>query len=123
MGQVLHGGATTTAAFRRALQHSQESLRALARRYGIAEVQTAEGKLYLFVAIDQTSKFAFARLFPKAGKVIAAEFLRDLIAAVPYAIHTVLTDKVSSSPTGPPTTTHSTTSSIASVTRMASSIA
>ena len=214
MGQVLHGSATTTAAVRRAIQHSQESLRALAKRYGInpktvakgkkrtstgdrktgqtdpkstvlsaedeavvvafrkhtvlplddclyalqptiphltrsslhrclqrhgisrlpdvdgdkpgkkqfknslrvppqpasqavapgalrpigdfhvdiAEVQTAEGKLYLFVAIDRTSKFAFARLFPKAGKVIAAEFLRDLIAAVPYAIPTVLTD-------------------------------
>ena len=26
----------------------------------IAEVQTAEGKLYLFVAIDRTSKFTFA---------------------------------------------------------------
>src|SRR4051794_22115603 len=28
----------------------------------IAEVQTAEGKLYLFVAIDRTSKFAFVQL-------------------------------------------------------------
>ncbi len=196
MGQVHHGSATTTAAVRRAIQHSQESLRALGKRYGInpktvakwkkristadrktgpsdprstvlsvedeavvvafrkhtvlplddclyalqptishltrsslhrclqrhgvsrlpdvegdkpgkkkfksypigyfhidiAEVQTAEGKLYLFVAIDRTSKFAFARLCPRAGKVVAAEFLRDLIAAVPYAIHTVLTD-------------------------------
>lgn len=35
MGQVLHGGATTTAAIRRAVQHSQESLRALASRYGV----------------------------------------------------------------------------------------
>ena len=35
MGQVLHGGATTTAAVRRAIQHSQESLRGLAKRYGI----------------------------------------------------------------------------------------
>ena len=35
MGQVLHGSATTTAAVRRAIQHSQESLRALAKRYGI----------------------------------------------------------------------------------------
>jgi hypothetical protein len=32
----------------------------------IAEVRTAEGKLYLFVAIDRTSKFAFARLVEKA---------------------------------------------------------
>jgi transposase-like protein len=35
MGQVLHRGATTTAAIRRAIQHSQESLRKLARRHGI----------------------------------------------------------------------------------------
>jgi len=196
MGQVLHGSATTTEAIRRAIQHSQESLRALAKRYGInqktvakwknrtsvtdvptgpkeprstvlsieeeavivafrkhtllplddclyalqptiphlsrsslhrclqrhgigrlpdvegdkparkkfkaypigyfhidiAEVQTAEGKLYLFVAIDRTSKFAYAELHEKAGKMAAAGFLRNLIAIVPYAIHTVLTD-------------------------------
>ena len=35
MGQVLHGSATTTEAVRRAIQHSQESLRTLARRHGI----------------------------------------------------------------------------------------
>jgi transposase InsO family protein len=196
MGQVLHGSATTTEAVRRAIQHSQESLRALAKRYGInqktvakwkqrgsvvdlptgpkaprstvlsieeeaiivafrrhtllplddclytlqptiphltrsslhrclqrhgisrlpdvdgdkpdrktfkrypigyfhidiAEVQTAEGKLYLFVAIDRTSKFAFVELHQRATKMIAAEFLRHLVAAVPYAIDIVLTD-------------------------------
>jgi transposase InsO family protein len=196
MGQVLHGSATTTEAVRRAIQGSQESLRALAKRYGInpktvakwrgrnaildrptgpkqsrstvlsieeeavivafrrhtllplddclyalqasiphltrsglhrclqrhgiarlpsvdgdkparkkfkaypigffhidiAEVQTAEGKLYLFVAIDRTSKFAFAKLVDKANRVIASEFLTALIAAVPYKIHIVLTD-------------------------------
>jgi transposase-like protein len=196
MGQVLHGSATTTEAIRRAIQNSQESLRALAKRYGInqktvvkwkgrtsvadlptgpkepkstvlsieeeavivafrkhtllplddclyalqptiphlsrsslhrclqrhgigrlpdvegdrpqkkkfksypigyfhidiAEVQTAGGKLYLLVAIDRTSKFAYAELHEKAGKMAAAGFLRNLIAIVPYAIHTVLTD-------------------------------
>jgi transposase InsO family protein len=196
MGQVLHGSATTTEAIRRAIQNSQESLRALSKRYGInpktvakwkkrtsvadlatgpkephstvlsleeeavivafrrhtllplddclyalqptiphltrsslhrclqrhdisrlpevegdkepkkkfksypigyfhidiAEVQTAEGKLYLFVAIDRTSKFAFVELYNKAGKMNAAQFLRNLVKAVPYAIHTVLTD-------------------------------
>ena len=196
MGQVLHGSATTTEAVRRAVQHSQESLRALAKRYGInqktvakwrkrssvadlptgpkeahstvlsledeaivvafrrhtllplddclhalqpsiphltrsslrrclqrhgisrlpdvegdkqpkkkfkrypigyfhidiAEVQTAEGKLYLFVAIDRTSKFAFVQLVEKATRVTASAFLVALIEAVPYKIHTVLTD-------------------------------
>jgi transposase InsO family protein len=196
MGQILHGSATTTEAVRRAIQHSQASLRALARRYGInqktvakwkrrssvadlptgpkdprstvlsieaeaivvafrrhtllplddclyalqatiphltrsslhrclqrhgigrlpqvegassikrkfkaypigffhidiAEVQTAEGKLYLFVAIDRTSKFAFVRLVDKANRVTASAFLAALVKAVPYKIHTVLTD-------------------------------
>ncbi len=60
----------------------------------IAEVQTAEGKLRLFVAIERTSKFAYAELHREAGKMVAARFLRNLIAAVPYAIHTVLTENV-----------------------------
>jgi transposase len=196
MGQVLHGSARTTEAVRRAIQHSQESLRALAKRHGvnpktvakwrkrgsvadrptgpkqpkstvlspedeaivvafrrhtllplddglyalqatiphltrsslhrclqrhgmswlpetegdkpakkrfkpypigsfhidIAEVRTEQGKLYLFVAIDRTSKFAFAELHEKATRRIAGDFLRHLIAAVPYRGHTVLTD-------------------------------
>lgn len=44
MGQVLHGSATTTEAIRRAIQHSQESLRALARRYGINPKTVAKWK-------------------------------------------------------------------------------
>ena len=58
----------------------------------IAAVRTEEGKLHLFVAIDRTIKFAFAELHEKATRRVAADFLRRLIAAVPYRIHTVLTD-------------------------------
>src|SRR5918997_5984771 len=36
MGQVLHGSARTTKAVRRAIQLHQESVRALARRYGVS---------------------------------------------------------------------------------------
>ena len=196
MGQILHGSATTTEAVRRAIQHSQKSIRALAGRYGInpktvakwkarssaansrmgpkqpsstvlsreeeaivvafrrhtllplddclyalqatiphltrsslhrclqrhgisrlpemegekaskkkfkqypigffhidiAEVRTEEGKLYLFVAIDRTSKIAFAKLVDKANTGTASEFLAALIKAVPYKIDVVLTD-------------------------------
>src|SRR3954451_12467794 len=196
MGQVLHGSARTTAAVRRAIQHSQESLRVLARRHGInpktvskwkkrgsvadrptgpkqprstvltleeeaiivafrrhtllplddclyalqatiphltrsslhrclkrhgisrlpntdgdkprrakfkhypigyfhidlAEVRTEQGKLYLLVAIDRTSKFAFVELHDRVTRRVAGNFLRALIAAVPYKVHTVLTD-------------------------------
>jgi transposase InsO family protein len=58
----------------------------------IAEVRTAEGKLYLFVAIDRTSKFAFVELHDKADRPTAVRFLEALIASVPYRLHTVLTD-------------------------------
>jgi transposase InsO family protein len=58
----------------------------------IAEMRTGEGKLSLFVAIDRTSKFTFAELHEKATNRVAADFLRALITAVPYTIHTVLTD-------------------------------
>src|SRR5687768_11863479 len=196
MGRVHHGSATTTAAIRRAIQHSQASLRALAKRYGvnqktvakwrkrtshadlptgpreprstvlsieeeaiivafrrhtllplddclyalqptiphltrsslhrclkrhgisrlpdtdgdkprrakfkrypigffhvdIAELRTEQGKLYLLVAIDRTSKFAFVELHEKVTRRVAGNFLRALIAAVPYRVHTVLTD-------------------------------
>ena len=44
MGQVLHGSATTTEAIRRAIQHSQESLRSLAQRYGVNPKTVAKWK-------------------------------------------------------------------------------
>ena len=44
MGQVLHGSATTTEAIRRAIQHSQASLRALAQRHGINPKTVAKWK-------------------------------------------------------------------------------
>ena len=196
MGQILHGSARTTSAIRRAIQDSQESLRSLAKRFGVnqktvikwkqrssvediptgpkgahstvlsiaeeaiivtfrqhtllplddclyallgsipkltrsslhrclqrhgisrlpqvdegqpkrkkfkvypigyfhidmAEVRTEQGKLYMFVAIDRTSKFAFVELHESCKTATSRDFLLRLIEAVPYKIHTVLTD-------------------------------
>jgi transposase InsO family protein len=58
----------------------------------IAEVRNEQGKLHLFVAVDRTSKYVFARLKPKATGAMARAFLEELVEAVPYKIHTVLTD-------------------------------
>jgi len=66
----------------------------------IAEVQTAEGKALLslskgstlFVGIDRTSKFAVTQLVDKTDRRTAWEFLEHLLKAVPYRIHTILTD-------------------------------
>ena len=160
MGQVLHSSATTTQAVRRAIQNSQESLRTLAKRYGINQKTVAKWKkrtsvddlttgpknprssvlspedeaaivafrkrtllplddcLYTLqpsipyltrsslhrclqrhsisrlpeVKGDRPSNFAFTELHTKASEMAAAEFLRNLVKAVPYRIHTVLTD-------------------------------
>ena len=54
MGQVLHGSATTTEAVRRAIQHSQESLRALARRYGINQKTVTKWRKRTSVADERT---------------------------------------------------------------------
>jgi len=51
-----------------------------------------EGKLQRFVAIACTCKFAYAALHEKKSKMIAAGFLRNLIAVVPYQMYTSLTD-------------------------------
>ena len=58
----------------------------------IAEIRTAEGKLHLFVAIERTSKFVFVQLHELADTKTAKSFLEALVAAVPYRIHTILTD-------------------------------
>ncbi len=60
----------------------------------IAEVQMAEGKLVLFVGIDRTAKFAVAQLVATADRKTAWELLQHMLEAVPYQVHTVLTDNV-----------------------------
>ena len=58
----------------------------------IAEVRTEQGKLYMLIAIDRTSKFAFIELHEKATQRVAGDFLRTLVKVLPYTLHTVLTD-------------------------------
>ncbi len=55
-------------------------------------MHTEEGRVYLFGAIDRTSKLAFAEVRPRATKRLAAEFLQRVLAAIPYQVHKVLTD-------------------------------
>lgn len=58
----------------------------------IAEVQTAEGVLYLFVGIDRKAKFVVAQLIATADRKTPWEFLQHMLEAVPYQVHTILTD-------------------------------
>ena len=56
-------------------------------------MQTAESKLFLFVGIDRTSKFAVTQLVDKADRKTAWEFLQHVLEAALYQVHTILTDR------------------------------
>ena len=58
----------------------------------MAEGQTEEGRQYLFVAIDRTSKVAFAEWHAQAKRVVAADLLRRVLDKLPYKVHPVLSD-------------------------------
>lgn len=58
----------------------------------ICELRLAEGKLNMFLAIDRVSKFTYVEFHENAGKMNGAAFLRNVVKAFPYRIHTVLTD-------------------------------
>ena len=60
----------------------------------IAEARTEGSRLYLLVAVDRTFRVAFAELHEKATRRVTGNFVRALAAAVPYKIHTVLTENV-----------------------------
>ena len=56
------------------------------------ELRSAEGKVHMFLAIDRVSKFAYVELHATAEMATGAAFMRGVVAAFPYRIHTVLTD-------------------------------
>ena len=75
MGQVLHGCARTTEAVRRAIQHSQKSLNALAGQHGINPKTVAKWK-----------KRTFANDAPMGPKEVHSTVCcRWMIACMPYS--------------------------------------
>jgi transposase-like protein len=57
-----------------------------------SELRHADGKIHMFLAIDRVSKFTFVAFHERIGKMNGAAFLRGVVEAFPYKIHTVLTD-------------------------------
>lgn len=55
------------------------------------EFRHAQGRLVIFLAIDRVSKFTHVEFHESAGKMEGAAFLRRVVEAFPYRIHTVLT--------------------------------
>jgi transposase-like protein len=57
------------------------------------EIRTAEGKLYLFVAIDRTSKLLYGELLKRAGKIEAAGLLTNLIKVCALKVDKTFTNR------------------------------
>ena len=81
MGQVLHGRVTTTEAVRRAIYHSQASLGALAKRYGMNQKTVAKWRKRTSVADLPTG--------PKDAKS-AVLTLEEEAIIVAFGRHTLL---------------------------------
>src|SRR5215204_1480956 len=81
MGQVLHGSARTTEAIRRAIQHSEASLRALSKRYGINQKTVAKWKRRTSVADVRTG--------PKEARSTVLS-IEDEAVVVAFRRHTLL---------------------------------
>ena len=58
----------------------------------ITQLYTEEGKLYLFVGIDRTTKFCYVSVFKRQTAGEAVKFLRKMEKALPTRIKTILTD-------------------------------
>ena len=58
----------------------------------VCELRLAQGKLFMFLAIDRVSKFTHVAFMDANTKSNGAVFLREVVAAFPYRLHTVLTD-------------------------------
>jgi hypothetical protein len=81
LGQILHRSATTTEAIRRAIQNSQESLRALSKRYGVNQKTVAKWKNRGFVVDLPTG--------PKEPKSTVLS-IEDEAVIVAFRWHTLL---------------------------------
>ena len=76
MGQILHGSATTTEAVRRAIQHSQQSLRALSKRYGINQLTVATWKGRTCADVPTGPKVPRSTVLTPEEEAVAVAFRR-----------------------------------------------
>src|SRR5918995_2212731 len=81
MGQVFHGSATTTEAVRRAIQAREESVRVLARRYGISPTTVQKGR--------KRTTVADARMGPKQIRSTVLSVEEEAVV-VAFRRHTLL---------------------------------
>lgn len=82
MGQVLHGSARTTAAIRRAIQHSQESLQSLATRYSLNPRTVAKWRKRPGVLDARMGPKPVSTVLSPEQEVIAVAFRRHTLLAL-----------------------------------------
>src|SRR5215208_1973127 len=58
----------------------------------VCELRLAQGKIFMFLAIDRVSKFTHVAFLDANTKAHGAFFLRQVVEVFPYKLHTVLTD-------------------------------
>ena len=58
----------------------------------ITQAYTEEGKIYLFVGIDRTTKFSFVKIYKDQTAATAVAFLREMYKGFPNRIRIILTD-------------------------------
>jgi transposase InsO family protein len=58
----------------------------------VCELRLAQGRLFMFLAIDRVSKFTHVAFMDANTKANGAAFLREVVEVFPYQLHTVLTD-------------------------------
>jgi len=76
VGQILHGGARATETVRRAIQHSEESLRSPAKRYGINRKTVAKWRRRTAVKDLLIHTDAEVEVIDEAAATIAREIAR-----------------------------------------------
>ena len=79
MGQILHESARTTAAVRRAIQHSQESLRTLARRHGVNPKTIAKWRKRTSVADRKTGPAPKSTVLSLQQEAVVVAFRRHTL--------------------------------------------
>ncbi len=82
MGQVLHGGARTTAAIRCAIQHSQERLQSLSTRYSINPNTVAKWRKRPTVLDARMRSVPVATVLSFEQEAIAVAFRRYTLLAL-----------------------------------------
>ena len=82
MGQVLHGSACTTAAIRRAIQHSQETLQGLATRYSITPKTVAKWRKRPGVLDARMGSVPVSTVLSAGQEAIAVAFRRHTLLAL-----------------------------------------